>query len=70
MSVSQQLRLIGGPIETINETMRGVEQSLSKSIADVGERAVRMAEIRQLVAQAVLDGYSAGRREPAPKPER
>lgn len=68
MSISQQLRLIGGPIETINETMRSVEQSLSKSIADPAERALRLSEIRRLVAQAVLDGYSAGRREPKPSP--
>jgi hypothetical protein len=66
MSASQQLRLIGGPVETIARTMQSIELSLRKSIKDEGELAVRLVEIRQFVGQAVLDGYSAGRREPLP----
>lgn len=66
MSASQQLRLIGGPVETIARTMQSIELSLRKSIKDEMELSLRLMEIRQFVGQAVLDGYSAGRREPLP----
>ena len=66
MSASQQLRLIGGPVETIARTMKSIESELRKSIADEGELTLRLMAIRQFVGQAVLDGYSAGRREPLP----
>ena len=66
MSASQQLRLIGGPVETIARTMQSIKLSLRKSIKDEMELSIRLMEIRQFVGQAVLDGYSSGRREPLP----
>lgn len=66
MSASQQLRILGGPVETIARTMKLVEDSLRESIRDPGELALRLTEIRRHVGQAVLDAYSYGRSEAVP----
>jgi hypothetical protein len=67
MSESQRLRVLGGPIEILQTGTAEVDQTLKGDVPDEGRRALLVARIRKVLAQAVLDSYSIGRKSVEPK---
>ena len=64
MTASQQLRIIGGPTETLGRAFDAVRQEIDALREGRCSYDDAMSASRRHIGQGVLDAYSAGKAEP------